>query len=471
MLQRISAVLVLLLVVIFTTWMISCNEGENQDPPQVRTLEINEVSSEEAQVKTIQISLSAESVRCEGCHLKNGRGGVMQWRASSHYEASVGCFECHKANAEDTDAYEHYGEIISTIVSPLDCKPCHEAEVNQFLNSHHAEGGQILDSLDNVLAERVEGAKTFNGESPVVTVGCGYCHGTNVRVLEDGHLDPATYPNSGIGRINPDGSWGSCAACHTRHVFSLSQARRPENCGRCHLGPDHPQKEVYEESQHGILFHAFEDQLNLESDTWVAGHEVYMAPTCATCHMGATESVGASHNVGNRLSWVLRSPISNKTDNWEAKREEMQTVCLSCHAKELVNNLYAQLDAGVDLYNEKFAKPATEIYEALRNSGIVDTAETFDEEMEWLYWYLWHHEGRRARTGLAMIGPDYVQWHGFYDIAERFYIELIPEAIHLCEEAIANQPDKAQQAQAILATIDEILKSDMHKWFMGSEVR
>ena len=29
---------------------------------------------------------------------------------------------------------------------------------------------------------------------------------------------------------------------------------------------------------------------------------------------------------------------------------------------------------------------------------------------------------------LAMMGPDYVQWHGFYEIAERFYIDLVKEA-------------------------------------------
>ena len=30
-----------------------------------------------------------------------------------------------------------------------------------------------------------------------------------------------------------------------------------------------------------------------------------------------------------------------------------------------------------------------------------------------------------------MMGPDYVQWHGLYDIAERFYFEWVPEAEHL----------------------------------------
>jgi hypothetical protein len=32
--------------------------------------------------------------------------------------------------------------------------------------------------------------------------------------------------------------------------FSKAQARQPEVCSKFHLGPDHPQKEVYEESKH-----------------------------------------------------------------------------------------------------------------------------------------------------------------------------------------------------------------------------
>src|SRR4030042_303110 len=74
------------------------------------------------------------------------------------------------------------------------------------------------------------------GVPPGVAVGCMQCHGSEIKVLPGGKFDPATWPNSGIGRINPDGSWGSCTACHTRHRFSVEQARRPAACGKCHLG-------------------------------------------------------------------------------------------------------------------------------------------------------------------------------------------------------------------------------------------
>lgn len=413
----------------------------------------------------IPVPQSAETKACLECHLSSTPGIVAQWESSKHYLGAVGCFECHTANASDEDVMDHFGTNISIIVSPLDCARCHSTEVDEFVNSHHAEGGEILDSLDNFLAEFVEGFIFFYGESPVAVSGCAGCHGSRVTVTENGKLDPASYPNSGIGRLNPDGSKGACSACHNRHEFSKAMARRPENCGRCHLGPDHPQLEVYEESPHGILFHAYEDEMNLDSDEWVVGVDYTATPTCASCHMGATSNQNVNHDIGPRLSWNIRAAVSSKRDNWEENRSNMQDVCSACHAGLLIDNFYEQYDAGVDLYNDKYANPAKEIHDLLRNTGIVDDEKTFDDWIEWSYWYLWHHEGRRARTGLAMIGYDYVQWHGFYDLAERFYFDFIPEAIELCEDAL-DDPALAADAQMILDRIEEILGSDYHEWFL-----
>ena len=46
----------------------------------------------------------------------------------------------------------------------------------------------------------------------------------------------------------------TCTACHGRHEFSAAQARTPDTCGKCHMGPDHPQIEIYNESKHGIAY-------------------------------------------------------------------------------------------------------------------------------------------------------------------------------------------------------------------------
>ncbi len=384
-----------------------------------------------------------ESMRCVRCHTKKTPGVVASWRTSGHAAAGVGCYECHGAQAADPDAQKHFGATVSVIVSPKDCGQCHETETQQFLASHHAKGGEVLGSLDNFLGEVVEGV----GAS---VSGCQQCHGSTVKVLDNGLLHPATWPNFGIGRINPDGTAGSCSACHSRHDFSVAQARAPETCGRCHMGPDHPQKEVYEESKHAIAYHSHEDEMNMDKSTWVVGVDYSAAPVCATCHVSATPNQPRTHDIGQRLSWNIRAAVSFHTKDWEQKRKSMQEVCNNCHNPNYVKNFYKQFDAGVELYNNKFAKPAKDILGKLKKAGKVD-ATPFNEKIEWTYFYLWHHEGRRARNGLAMMGPDYVQWHGFYEIAERFYMEFVEEAEHL-------QP----------GVTAEVLARPEHKWFKAA---
>jgi len=314
--------------------------------------------------------LSAETQECVDCHKKQHRGIYQQWGESKHYRANVGCYECHAADKGDSDAHEHYDQTIATIVSPKDCARCHSREVAEFEASHHAKAGRILGSLDNVLAEVVEGNRGMvtpafpNGVSAAAVNGCWQCHGTQVNVLAGGKLDPATYPNSGIGRLNPDGSEGSCNACHVRHSFSAAQARHPDTCGKCHLGPDHPQKEIYEESKHGISFFAKIDQMNLESSKWIVGEDYWAAPTCATCHMSATKDQQVTHDIGMRISWNNRPVQSVRPETadakmglpganvpWQVRRENMNNVCIACHTEGWTEGFYTQYDALVELYN------------------------------------------------------------------------------------------------------------------------
>ncbi|MDH3330188.1 MAG: hypothetical protein OEM01_13230, partial [Desulfobulbaceae bacterium] len=106
----------------------------------------------------------------------------------------------------------------------------------------------------------------------------------------------------------------------------------------------------------------------------------------------------------------------------------------------------------VELYNEKFGKPAGVIMKMIKDKGLMKSKAAFSNEVEWEYWELWHHEGRRARMGAAMMGPDYTWWHGIYDVAHNFYFKFIPEARHY------NDPE-------VNAYIDNLLKNDnMHNW-------
>lgn len=392
-------------------------------------------------------AVMAGAADCVSCHQEQNPGLYQQWKNSAHGENGVGCIDCHRAQEGDVDGFEHYGELVATLVTPNDCGVCHDQQARETTDSYHAHAGEILESNDAYLAHAA-------GGHPIAIVGCESCHGGKVQIDENApnKLAKETWPNSGIGRINPDGSKGACNACHSRHSFSKLQARQPENCGKCHLGPDHPQKEIYEESKHGVAYSGFKDTLNMGKDEWVVGRDYYNAPTCATCHMSATLNQPVTHDVGTRISWTLRPPISTYKVDAGRKRKAMTDVCLNCHQQAFVDGHYYQFDAVVKLYNEKFAKPATEIMKMIKAKNIMANKASFANDIEWEYWELWHHEGRRARMGAAMMGPDYAWWHGIYDVAYNFYFKFIPEARHY------NDPE-------INAYIDKLLATDpMHQW-------
>lgn len=482
--------------------------------------------------------VTAESKPCVECHSKQSPQVVSHWRDSTHYEKGVGCYECHKAAEGDPDAFSHYaGPLVATIVSPKDCSSCHAQQYAEFRDSHHAAGGEILASLDNLLGEVVEGS-TEHGNAAAVS-GCKQCHGSVVKILPAGaagepktwyaegvepmpepipvRLDPETWPNTGIGRYNPDGSKGSCTACHSRHRFEAGYARHPDNCGRCHMGPDHPQKEIFEESKHGIAFANNVERMALNNATWVLGRDYTAAPTCATCHMAATPSQTTSHDVGHRISWTLRPKVSNlqvpritvkrtvdgkeeietyalpkdaptpkvgdtvtykrkvyryqtgdvkqdekeeertgvvtEVTNWEQRRDNMKNVCYQCHTSQWVNNFYVQYDNVVNLYNDKYGKPAKAIMDLLYAGGHLTKKVEFDEKLEWIYYELWHHEGRRARMGASMMGPDYTQWHGFYEVAKHYYDEFLPEAT-----------EAAEGDRTVLDAIEAEMQKSYNRW-------
>jgi hydroxylamine dehydrogenase len=262
-------------------------------------------------------------------------------------------------------------------------------------------------------------------------------------------------------------------------------ARSPENCGKCHLGPDHPQAEIYAESKHGIAYSANRARMALDKEGgWVLGRDYSAAPTCTTCHIGSymtQEGVVAAnnHDVGRRISWTLRPTVSTKINRvvfedgfredypdtraipkpggsletvenvlengtliakkvvravaeimgWHDRRAEMRGVCLNCHSSTHVDNFYAQFDDLVTLYNEKFAKPAQGLMNDLLADKVLDPNAPFDQEVQWIFYELWHHEGRRARHGASMMGPDFTHWHGMYEVSKHFYMDFLPQVV------------------------------------------
>ena len=88
----------------------------------------------------------------------------------------------------------------------------------------------------------------------------------------------------------------------------------------------------------------------------------------------------------------------------------------------------------------------------VKERNLLKSPAASGSKREWTDWELWHHEGRRARHGAAMMGPDYTWWHGIYDVAQHFYFKMLPEARKF------NDPE-------LNAYLDELIKDNpMHAW-------
>ena len=119
---------------------------------------------------------------CVDCHTKDSPALVMEWEISSHARVGIGCIECHSANEGDIDGWMHEGALISALVTPKDCAECHTKEYEEFSSSHHAKAGEILASLDNVLAEKAAGMPDNIADA---VNGCWQCHGSMIKFLKD----------------------------------------------------------------------------------------------------------------------------------------------------------------------------------------------------------------------------------------------------------------------------------------------
>ncbi|MGA8017804.1 MAG: multiheme c-type cytochrome [Desulfobacterales bacterium] len=398
----------------------------------------------------IERAMPKEATACIECHKIEHPGLFADWANSRHASANITCLDCHQAEETDADvSQEHYKQYqrsdyqygtqeykvpVAGVVTPKDCSRCHPDEATQYNRSKHANTIEIIWKIDPWLN------KGMNSDIERIS-GCYRCHGTVLKT-KDGELASETWPNTGVGRVNLDGSKGSCTSCHTRHRFSIMDARKPEACGQCHLGPDHPQIEIFTESKHGDIYAAFGDTYNWTAapGTWTAGVD-YRGPTCATCHMSGAGTTLTSHDVTERLSWELQAPLTVRPSdfaalpaktNWETERNKMKAVCGQCHGKKWVDDQYFQLDKVVSEYNDVYFAPTKKMLDDLYAKGLLDKTRFFDEHLEVEFYELWHHEGRRARMGSAMMAPDYAWWHGFYECKKR-YNGFMQEARDLIE--------------------------------------
>lgn len=380
----------------------------------------------------VQVNVLANSDdECVECHTRNTPGIVEQYGHSSMAAAEVTCRDCHEVDADYPGAIEHEDTYVLNEPTTAMCETCHENEVAQFNQSRHglpayvAYAGQDVLSPDllamyqavpegGYIDDKVRARNSLHAiEGPAITkFACESCHD--------------------VGKPAVDGSVGQCQECHQRHEFSLEQARKPETCNACHIGPDHPQWEIYQESPHGIAYATDGHTWDWEADPGTLDVTNFPAPTCATCHMSGFGGAATTHDVGDRLTWNLAAPISTRRPAWQDNMTRMQVVCSECHNSNFIETFYTDADKAVEQVNA-WVIESDEIIQPLKDNGLL-TDQPFDEPIDFVYFNLWHHWGRTAKFGTWMQGADYVQWHGAYEMLHD-RAELIEMVNDKLEEA------------------------------------
>lgn len=317
------------------------------------------------------------------------------------------------------------------------------------------------------LMNQVNGTHRLEGIKTTVTPpnadtnadACLYCHGTKVEMTGQRTVDSdmgeaevpilSGWPNQGVGRLNPDGSTGTCSACHTRHQYSIEMARKPYTCSECHKGPDVPAYAVYQVSKHGNLHNALGKDWDFKSVPWKVGED-FTAPTCAACHvsllLGEDDQivVERTHQMNNRIAWRLfgvlyahahpKSPdtsvIRNKAglplpteltgepatsflinvEEQHQRRETMKTICISCHGSGWVNRHFERLENTILTTNE-MTLTSTKILLSAWEKGVAKGLEQndsiFNEAIERKWTEQWLFHANSARLASAMAGADY----------------------------------------------------------------
>jgi hypothetical protein len=362
------------------------------------------------------------SGKCAECHARLQYSVVHEYEMSAHAKKGVNCLDCHQP-AEGQTKQDHHGFVISAKLTAGNCRSCHEGIYQEFLHSRHAApswgaiyGEKGLSPAQVAFSEQYQPGGTKRPPHPFVTAeggaamtsGCEQCHA--------------------IGKPNDDGTIGACTACHSRHTSSVALARLPSTCAQCHMGPDHSQIEIYDESKHGVMFAAQHQLMKLDADPKTLTTRDMFVPTCATCHMSGINGLKVTHDPSDRLGWYLANAISEKRPNYLRAQTNMKQVCSQCHTQGLIDRVYAQAEQVVASTNTKVLA-AKDIVDGLHKDGSL-IGPPFSNPIDFTYFDLWHYDGRTSKHGAFMGGADFVQWHGNYGLLQKT-IQLKHDAAEL----------------------------------------
>jgi hydroxylamine dehydrogenase len=357
--------------------------------------------------------LANSSDKCVTCHRESTPGIVEQLSHSAMAAAKVTCRNCHEVKADYPGAVEHEGSYVLAAPTTAMCQKCHEAEVAQYYQSRHSLPAYVAVAGSKDLSPTLLAMYQAIPEGSFAPDKARNA----IAALEGSAITPFACENChSIGIPAADGSVGRCQKCHIRHEFSLEQARKPETCNNCHIGPDHPQWEIYQESAHGILYATNGSAWHWDAKPGNLTVTDFPAPTCSLCHMSGFGTTGTTHDVGDRLSWFLFASVSQQRPDWQDNRARMQSVCFECHNKAFINNYYTAADTATQQVTT-WVQQANDLIAPLQNQGLINT-NNFDEPIDFTYFNLWHYWGRTTKFGVWMQGPDYSQWHGAYPLMQ-----------------------------------------------------
>ena len=377
----------------------------------------------------LALAVGLWSQPCLECHKNITPGIVADWQLSKHSQNDVDCSVCH-----GTGHVSALDVAKVKIPTPETCAACHEQQVIQFKKGKHAFAWATMKAMPTAHAQPVylmEGMK-----------GCGGCHKIGLKTEAEIKELQASGPGFGLA---------SCDACHTRHTFSLKEAREPQACQTCHMGFDHPQWEMYSASKHGVRALLKQNKILPETAA---------APSCQTCHFQegdhevrtswgflavrlpmpedkdwAADRAAILQGLGvldpdgkptGRLDIVKAADLARLTqEDWQKPRDKMLKTCGRCHAAAFAR---AELDKGdkmireadrlmadairtvAGLYKDGFlAKPASYAYPFPDLLAFHDAPTSIEQKL----FVMFLEERMRTFQGTFHMNPDYALWYGW----------------------------------------------------------
>ncbi len=369
---------------------------------------------------------------CVDCHTKVTPFVVSEWKRSKHSANMVSCLMCH--------GVEHMSEKDvdkAATVKPELCIMCHEAQGKQFAAGKHSMAWKAVQALPSAHWQPmafIEGIK-----------GCDSCHKIGFKTEKE--IRELRKQGAGFGIA-------SCDVCHTRHSFSVKEARQPQTCQVCHRGFDQPLWEIYSSSKHGIR-NALKRDGTLPENT--------PTPTCQACHMK-----GGDHGV--RTAWgflAIRLPMpedkewaaARKTimqalgmldpkgkpterfelikeldlarltqEAWQNERDKMTKTCLECHPAVFVDRFFANGDRMI-MEADLLLAEAIRIVSALYKDNLVAkpwnypysfpdffAAHDAPTPIEQKLYLMFLKHRMSAFQGSFHANPDYALWYGLLEL-------------------------------------------------------